>query len=836
MNISSRLKLAAVLSVVVVTGIGVVLWRTTERVKLELGKSEVSGEVFQAATSLRYLAQEYMQRHEERARVQWQLRHESLGKVLAGMTQFERADEQETIASLRDTHDSLGRLFRQLLSTYQDHSVDKAKRAILDELQTRLIGQIANKTQSMISDVLSLLRRSRAGVEAAQEQAEVAVLTFGGLAVFVIATTLFLALRSVTRPLERLREGTAIVGAGNLGFRLEFEARDEIGELARSFDAMTDKLRQTTVSRDELMKTNEALQSEILVRQQAEQKVQEQVTRLNLLQHITRAIGERQDLRSIFQVVIRNVEEQLPADFCCVCLYDPADHTLTVTSVGAHSGALALDLAMTEKARVPIDENGLSRSIGGQLVYEPDIRKVSFPFPQRLARGGLNALVIAPLLVESRVFGIFVAARRRPESFVSGECEFLRQLSEHVALASHQAQLHGALQRAYDDLRQTQQAVMQQERLRALGQMASGIAHDINNAISPVTLYTESLLESESGLSARGRDYLQTIQRAIDDVAQTVARMREFYRQREPELTLSTINLNPLLQQVIDLTRARWSDMPQQRGVFIKMQTQIEPDLPPVMGNAAEIREALINLIFNAVDAMPEGGTLTLRTRVMNPERRVCIEVADTGVGMDEETRSRCLEPFYTTKGERGTGLGLAMVYGVAQRHSAELEIESVVREGTTIRLSFPLSTVVVDVAPHAVRYDVPAKLRILLVDDDPVLLKSLRNILEGDGHLVTVANGGRGGIDAFRESQTNGAPFEVVITDLGMPHVDGRAVAEAIGGSSPSTPIIMLTGWGQRLVAEGDVPAHVTCVLSKPPKLQELRRTLAEYCRKAAS
>ena len=164
-------------------------------------------------------------------------------------------------------------------------------------------------------------------------------------------------------------------------------------------------------------------------------------------------------------------------------------------------------------------------------------------------------------------------------------------------------------------LRQTQQAVMQQERLRALGQMASGIAHDINNAISPVTLYTESLLESEPGLSARARQYLETIQRAIEDVAQTVSRMKEFYRQREPQLTLMPVQINPLIQQVIDLSRARWSNMSQQRGIFIEVETELAPELPAILGIESEIREALVNLVFNAVDAMPEGGTLTLRTK-----------------------------------------------------------------------------------------------------------------------------------------------------------------------------------------------------------------------------
>jgi signal transduction histidine kinase/CheY-like chemotaxis protein len=574
-------------------------------------------------------------------------------------------------------------------------------------------------------------------------------------------------------------------------------------------------------------------------RRAAERKLLTQIERLALLQRITHAIGERQDLQSIFQVVIRSLEDNLSLDFACACLYDRVDHALTVSSVGVHSQELAMNLALTDQARIAIDQNGLSSCVQGHLVYEPDLRQSQFSFPQRLAAGGLRSLVFAPLLVESHVFGILVAARRASHSFSSGECEFLRQLSEHVALAAHQAQLHGALQQAYDDLRATQEAVMQQERLRALGQMASGIAHDINNALSPVALYTESLIESEPALSPRGRDHLKTIQRAVDDVAQTVGRMREFYRQRGPQLALASVDLNALAQQVVDLTRARWHDMPQLRGIVIELRTELTPDLPAVMGVESEIREALTNLVFNAVDALPRGGTVILRTRLTERapsspgeirSHSVQLEVADTGVGMNEETRKRCAEPFFTTKGERGTGLGLAMVYGMVRRHSADIEIQSATGQGTTVRMTFSAPAAVLSGPPiqPGILPAIPSRLRILVVDDDPILIKSLRDALETDGHLITTAGGGQTGIDSFQAAQKRGQPFAVVITDLGMPYVDGRKVAAAIKAASPATPVILLTGWGQRLVAEGDVPLHVDRVLSKPPKLRDLREALA--------
>jgi signal transduction histidine kinase/DNA-binding response OmpR family regulator len=566
--------------------------------------------------------------------------------------------------------------------------------------------------------------------------------------------------------------------------------------------------------------------------QGSERKLHEQLGRLSLLQHITRATGERQDLPSIFQVVLGSLEGELPIDFGCFLIHDPTAQSLSVGALGAAGRVFADGMELVEGASVAIDPNGLSRCVAGHLVYEPDVLEVAFPFPQRLAAAGLRSLVIAPLVVENQVFGVLVCARRAPQAFSSGDCEFLKQLSEHVALASHQARLYGALQQAYDDLRQSQHTVMQQERLRALGQMASGIAHDINNAISPVSLYTESLLEREPNLSERARSYLGTIQRAIEDVARTVARMREFYREREAQLTLERVEVNRAVKQVVELTQPRWSDLPQQRGVMVDLRADLSEPLADIMGAEHEIRDALTNLIFNAVDAMPNGGTLSVRTRTTGERgaERVLIEVSDTGIGMDEDTRRRCLEPFYTTKGERGTGLGLAMVYGMIQRHSAELEIDSVAGQGTTVRLSFPAHTSsLVSTTTQTMRAVVGRRLRILLVDDDPMLIKSLQDTLQEDGHVITATHGGQAGIDAFAAGQRRGEPVDLVITDLGMPHVDGRKVAAAIKALSAKTPVILLTGWGQRLIAANDMPDHVNKVLAKPPRLHELRAALAE-------
>jgi PAS domain S-box-containing protein len=583
-----------------------------------------------------------------------------------------------------------------------------------------------------------------------------------------------------------------------------------------------------------------AFARDITERKLAEARLHTQRDRLHLLEQITRAIGQRQDVQSIFQVAVRALEDRLPADFVCILSHDAVSRTLTVAHVGAGSAALGRELDISDRAEIPIDRNGLSRCVGGELVYEPDLAEVDFPFPRRLVAHGLRSLVIAPLAIESDVFGVLVVARSPAQAFQSTDCEFTKQLGEHVALAAHQTELREKLQKAYDDLRQTQQAVLEQERLRAIGQMASGIAHDINNAISPVALYTQSLIEHETDLPPDIRDYLALVGRVVRDVAATVGRMRDFYRSGRDDPELTPLDLNELVPQVIELTRARWSDMPQQRGTVIKVSTELEANLPQVMGNASELREALTNLIFNAVDAMPKGGSLAVRTLTLPRDAsgapRVRLEVGDTGAGMDEATRRRCVEPFFTTKGERGTGLGLAMVQGAAQRHKAELDIDSAPGEGTRVRLDFDT---VSDARRKRKRTGSAAAiepLRLLLVDDDPTVLGSTAFVLELDGHDITAADGGQAGIEALRAAREAGTRFDLVITDLGMPYVDGNQVAGAVKELFPSTPVVLLTGWGRRMATGDEAPAHVDYVLPKPLELGQLRDVFVELTRASQS
>ena len=403
-----------------------------------------------------------------------------------------------------------------------------------------------------------------------------------------------------------------------------------------------------------------------------------------------------------------------------------------------------------------------------------------------------------------------------------------------------QVRLTEGSQKAYDELRRTQQVVVQQERLRALGQMSSGVAHDINNALSPITAYSDLLINTLPDLPKPARQYLQNIRKSAGDIAHIVTRMREFYRPRSDTEQLAQVDLNELIGEVVELTRPRWRDLSQRQGISIQVQGELAPELPRLLSDPSELREALTNLVFNSVDALPQGGTITIATRAISraaakgngaaAEPHVQVEVRDNGIGMDEKVRQRCLEPFFSTKAQRGgTGLGLAMVYGVVQRHEGAIEIESAPGRGTCIRLIFPIHAAVSAPPPAAptLAADKVRPLRILCIDDEPMVRQLLDDCLKSFDHKVTVASGGKQGLELFRESMKQEQPFEVVITDLGMPEMDGHQVARAIKAELPRTPVIMLTGWGANMKEDGQTAPEVDALLSKPPRMQELNEVL---------
>lgn len=435
---------------------------------------------------------------------------------------------------------------------------------------------------------------------------------------------------------------------------------------------------------------------------------------------------------------------------------------------------------------------------------------------------GIGMLVLLAGLGVSHILSARLSKPVETLEVVSAQNVVQRERAEAaLEVTNEELQARNAeLQRALADLEAAQQHVIQQERLRALGQMASGIAHDFNNALVPILGFCELLQLSPNALQDRKKclGYLETIQTAAKDAASVVSRLREFYRANTGEEEFGPVHLARLVNQAIKLTQPKWKDQAQANGITINIIPQLS-DTPPVRGEESALREVLTNLIFNAVDAMPAGGTLTIRTR----QEVGCgvLEVADSGTGMTEEVRRRCLEPFFTTKGERGTGLGLSMVFGIVQRHDGQIDLRSELGRGTTFLISLPFFRE--EKVAAAVEKAAPIRsLRVLVVDDEAPVRALLAAALTEDGHAVEVAEQGVDGLRRFLAGR-----FDLVITDKAMPGMSGDQMAAAIKQVSPATPIILLTGFGQFLDKE-KIPS-IDVLVAKPIGVVALREAISQ-------
>lgn len=375
------------------------------------------------------------------------------------------------------------------------------------------------------------------------------------------------------------------------------------------------------------------------------------------------------------------------------------------------------------------------------------------------------------------------------------------------------------LQKAVDELHATQQQVIQQERLRALGKMAGGIAHDFDNALIPILGYAELLIERPELLSDRATalQYLGLMRRAAKDATGVVERLREFYRQRDETEMFEPVDLVAALSEAVSMTQPTWRDAALADGRQVTVKQAYQP-VPLIACHGGDIREAAANLLLNAVDALPEGGRIVVRA--YQEEQNAVFEVEDNGIGMTEEVRARCMEPFVTTKGKHGTGLGLAMVYGIVQRHHGSIQIESKVGEGSLIRVRLPF-----------VRFDaqrdgisVNRKLKVLLVDDEQVVRDVISLFLRHEQHEVTVAATAAEALRLVQEEK-----YDLVITDHAMPGIASENFVATLRSKGFDLPILMLTGFGEPMKTSDSIPQGVSRLISKPVTMEELRSAIAE-------
>ncbi len=358
----------------------------------------------------------------------------------------------------------------------------------------------------------------------------------------------------------------------------------------------------------------------------------------------------------------------------------------------------------------------------------------------------------------------------------------------------------------------------QRHRLEALGRMTMGIAHDFKNLLSGLVGHVELLREAPKPEDAPLDTALTAFEQVANDGTALIEKLQQFIRQ-ENEIHFEAVDLNGLIEDCVALTQPYWYNEPRREGIEIDIDQQLS-ELPPIEGSPAELREVFVNLILNAVQAMPEGGTISIRTRTAKNDT-VAIDVADTGSGMTAEVREHIFEPLFTTKGDRGTGMGLAVTYGIVQEHDGTIQVDSAPGAGTTFTITLPCAPSDSTPASHTPS-EAPVDtepVRVLVVDDEEMVRSVVRKLLGLKGHTVRPVASGPDALAIVDEF----AP-DIVFTDFGMPEMNGLELAAALRETHPSLPIVLLTGEARETDDTLDV---INAVLDKPFKLDDLQRVI---------
>ena len=477
------------------------------------------------------------------------------------------------------------------------------------------------------------------------------------------------------------------------------------------------------------------------------------------------------------------------------------DVILSDCNLPSFSGSRALEILRESRIDVPLII--VSGTIGEEAATEL-MRNGAADYVSKDRTGRLS-MAISRAMAEAK-------SRRDREE----DLDNLRQAKSQLEEAIHQIKL-------------TQDSVIAEERLHALGQMSAGIAHDFNNYLSPIIGLSELILTRPHLIEEPEKvfKYLRAIHQAGLDAALVVRRLRDYYRGADANDGVEVIDLKLVVEQTIELTQSRWGDQSLSTGIKYLIATKLVQ--AGVAGRASELRQMLVNLIFNALDAMPNGGGLTL---TIEPDAKrqgiVNLVVADTGQGMSAEVRKRCLEPFFTTKGAAGTGLGLATSYGIVKRHHGEIQIESEPGRGTRIIVALP--TVAIHRTPSVPKErSLIPPMDILLVDDEEMVRDVIAAYLRADGHRVDLADGPTIGLHKINDGQ-----YDLIITDRAMPEMSGDQLAVRAKRIAPHVPILMLTGFGDFMIALGEHPAGVDAVVAKPITIDGLRDAIAEVTSRA--
>ena len=527
--------------------------------------------------------------------------------------------------------------------------------------------------------------------------------------------------------------------------------------------------------------------------------LRDQTEQLSAVSQITAVLNATLDLDVVCRRIARQIARVVPHEWACVALVTSQEHSFRIVAATGTTlvsldddELLNLDPAVWAQVAAP-DAVPLRIDLGSS----PTTRGV------QLRDAGLLTVLLVPLRRESRWLGLLMLASSDDAAFPETQQHLLQMLSRHMALAIANAKLYAELEQTYRAKQEAQDVLLQTERLRALGELSSGIAHDFNNILAGILGHTQLLLMEASDHTRNG---LLVIEQAARDGTHMVQRIQHFARARQAQ-PQGLLNINAIVDDVLQLTRPRWRNRPHDSAI----ETVVEASaVPQIYGSDFALREVLTNLVLNAVDAMPLGGQLTIRTTTETDS--VSIQVADTGIGMSEATQARMWEPFFSTKGERGTGLGLTMVHAIiVQHHGGRLLVQSAEGVGTTITLLLPTvreeMVVSENGVPASINHDQSG--HILLVESDARVQLAIVGLL-GD-HYVVAVDSGAAAMAAFAQQS-----FDIVLADSGLTDMSVWDLVAQLKERAPYVKAVLLTVWAAP--PDVDQRRHVfDAVLPKP-------------------
>jgi len=540
------------------------------------------------------------------------------------------------------------------------------------------------------------------------------------------------------------------------------------------------------------------------------------IKQLTTLLEMGKALSSTLDLNELLRKALTFLKEQWNCACCAIFSLERDKNELSITQVIGRDFEEVKDI----RAKVAPDTTVGWVAKTEDPLYIPDVSKdrrhISIS-PQGRSEAAF------PLRMRDRVIGVLDIESSEVNGFDQEDLKVLASFASQVSISIENAHLFSDLKQTLQELRQAQNQIVQVEKLRAMGEMASGVAHDFNNVLAVILGNIQLLSYQLDQLSPEEvRERLRITERSAKDGAETVRRMQEFTGMRRDKDFVS-LCLNDLIAEVAAVSQPRWKDQAQKKGVQIELIKQLG-EIPLILGNASELREVLTNIIFNAVDAMPGGGRITVSTQPQADDW-VEMRISDTGMGMTEDVKKRVFDPFFTTKGVTNSGLGMSVSYGIIKRHGGEILIEGEPGKGTSFIIHLPMGYGEQERDEKVVRpvREVPPA-KILVIDDEDAVREVLSRMLMTRGHQVVVAADGEEGIERFKKGK-----FDLVFTDLGMPRISGWEVGKTIKGLDPSVPVAMITGWGMELNKEKMNESGIDLVVSKPFNLDEVVHLVAE-------